>query len=83
MIYPEENIGLSEQIEQGGCLITEYPPYDKFNPKFFVARDRLQSALSSGVIVIETNIKGGTLHTVNFAIKQDRPVACIDYKNFT
>ena len=75
MIYPKENKALADRIIENGCLITEYPPYTKFNANYFVARDRLQSGLSHGVLVIETNIKGGTLHTVNFAIKQMRPVA--------
>jgi DNA processing protein len=81
IISPKENIDLSERILESGCLVTEYPPYTKFNPNYFVARDRLQSGLSNGIVVIETNVKGGTIHTVNFALKQERAVACIDYND--
>ena len=37
---------------------------------------RLESALSTGVIVVETSINSGTMHTVNFTIKQNKLLAC-------
>ena len=40
---------------------------------------RIQSDLSDGVLVIETDVKGGTMHTVRFARKQRRALACIDH----
>jgi DNA processing protein len=43
-----------------------------------VARDRLQSGLSLGVFPIETNVTGGTMHTVGFAEGQDRLLFCPD-----
>lgn len=77
-IYPKENKHLAyEIIENGGCLISEYPIGITPRPNFFVERDRLQSGLSLGVIVVETDIKGGTMHTVNFAIEQNRKLACL------
>ena len=41
----------------------------------FVERDRLQSGVSQGVIVIETSQDGGTMHTVNFALSHYRRLA--------
>lgn len=74
-IYPESNKGLAEEIlEKGGCLLSEYAPGKNAYKTNFVQRDRLQSGLSSGVIVIETGIVGGTMHTVQFALKQGRLV---------
>jgi DNA processing protein len=77
-IYPPENRELADGIvKTGGCLVSEYeaakPPRD-FR---FLARDRLQSGLSLGVIVIETDVESGTMETVRFAGKQGRPVGCI------
>ena len=43
----------------------------------FAERDRIQSGLSDGVFVIETGIKGGTMHTVRFCRDQKRPLACV------
>lgn len=77
-IYPKENIELAREIaEYGGLLVSEYHPYKNIEKKHFVERDRLQSGLSSGVFVIETAEKDGTMHTVKFAIKQKRNIACL------
>lgn len=77
-IYPKENRGLAiEILEKNGCLISEYA-FDVAPQKtFFVERDRLQSGLSQAVVVIETDVKGGTMHTVGFSIKQGRYLACL------
>lgn len=79
-IYPKENRGLAQEIlETNGCLISEYEVGVKPQPVFFVDRDRLQSGLSDAVIVIETDIKGGTMHTVKFSQQQDRYLACLSH----
>lgn len=85
-IYPASNKVLAQRIlENNGCLISEYPIGTRPFRSFFVDRDRLQSALSECVIVIETDVKGGTMHTVGFAKKQNRLIACYKhsekYKN--
>ena len=80
MVYPAENRDLAEQlIEQGGCLVSEYPVGARPAGPAFVERDRIQSGLSEGILVIETGTRGGTMHTVKFAREQKRQIACIDY----
>lgn len=79
-IYPAANRGLAERLlEAGGCLVSEYPI--GFTPMrtAFAERDRIQSGLSDGVLVIETDVKGGTMHTVRFAGEQHRQLACIEH----
>jgi len=77
-IYPPENYGLAEQIiETGGCLLSEYPPNERPKPKYFVERDRLQSGLSAGVIIVETDLKGGAMHTARFCLDEKKPLACM------
>jgi len=78
-IYPEENIQLSEDIiNNGGLLISENPPGTFLHRGLLVSRDRLQSGLSLAVFPIETDIKGGTMHTVQFAQDQNRLLFCPD-----
>lgn len=89
-VYPRSNRPLAARIaENGGCLVSEYAPGRLSRQpderrqappaRFFVQRDRIQSALSLGLLVIETRTTGGTLHTVNFARQQGgRVVACLD-----
>ncbi len=75
-ITPKSNMKLAERIlENGGCLISEYE-HDVTPKKYtYVQRDRLQSAISQGVFVVETKIDGGTMHTYEAATKQKRKVA--------
>ena len=77
-VYPAKNRKLASSIvEGGGALVSEYAPGTKPRPSYFVERDRLQSALSLGVIVVETGVEGGTMHTAGFALKQQRRLACL------
>lgn len=80
MIYPSSNFGLSEKIiKTGGCLVSEYPPQTKPQKFTFVHRNRIQSGLSAGVIIIESKADGGTMHTANFCLEQHRILACVDF----
>ena len=72
-IYPKENAILAERIlENGGLLLSENKPGSFQGKNAFVLRDRIQSGLSLGIFPIETDIKGGTMHTVGYAKKQNR-----------
>jgi len=83
-IYPAENYDLSDQIlENGGLLIAENPPGTPPAGHLFVRRDRLQSGLSLAVFPIETDIKGGTMHTVRFAKEQQRLIFVPDLKTIS
>lgn len=77
-IYPEENTKLAQEIvEKGGAIVSEYPPETKAERMNFPARNRIISALSSGVIVIEAKKKSGTMSTVDFALEQGKMVFAI------
>ena len=76
-VYPAENKGLAAQIvEEGGALISERPFGEQARPQYLVARDRLQSGLSVAVIVAQSGLRSGTMHTVRFAAAQGRPLFC-------
>ena len=79
-VYPATNRGLADRLlEHGGCLTSEYPVGASPVRSAFAERDRIQSGLSNGVLVIETDVRGGTMHTVRFARDQGRTLACIDH----
>lgn len=79
-VYPAANRGLASRLlENGGCLVSEYPSGVTPMRTAFAERDRIQSGLSDAVLVIETDIKGGTMHTVRFSREQRRILACIDH----
>ncbi len=76
-IYPKSNYELAEKIlEHGGCLISEYDQGITPQKNCFIDRDRIQSGLSNGIIIVESDETGGTMHTANFAQKQYRRIAC-------
>jgi len=77
-VHPKANAGLAEKIlDNGGALVSEYLVGEKPQPVYFVERDRIQSGLSSAVLVIETDVSGGTMHTVRFAKNQGRQIAVL------
>lgn len=79
-VYPAVNRELvGEILDTGGCLLSEYPPKTRPFPANFVERDELQAGLSDGVIVVETGVKGGTMHTVRFSQEQRKPLACVKH----
>lgn len=76
-VYPKSNQKLAELIlENGGCILSEYPPGTPIKKYQYVERDYLQSGISQGVLMIEAQEKSGTMHTVEFAIRQYRRLAC-------
>jgi DNA processing protein len=76
-VYPAKNKKLADEIiDKNGCLISEYAVGVPGRPSNFVARDRIQSGLSLGVLVVETGVKSGTMHTVAFCREQKRVLAC-------
>ncbi len=78
MVYPRKHENLANQIiEKGGCLLSEYPPGIQARKWTFIARDRLQSALSDILVVIQTGIRGGTHHTAAFAQTQQKTILCL------
>ncbi len=82
LIYPSENKGLAEEIvDKGGLLLSEYSIGKNANKYNLVARDRLQSALSLATIVIQTGIKGGTMHAANTTLKSGKPLYAMKYKD--
>lgn len=72
-VYPPQNRELAEQIvASGGALLSEQPLGTPALPRNLVARDRLQSGMSAATIVMQTDLIGGTMHTVRYAVLQDR-----------
>ena len=77
VIYPMSNEKLYQNLIQNGAIISEYPPYQKAKPILFPIRNRLISALSDVVLVVEAREKSGTLITVDMALEQGKEVYVI------
>ena len=82
LVHPRENEPLQRQIlNNGGLILSEQPLGTKANPSRLVARNRLQAALSSDVIVAECPEHSGTMHTVRFAQKYGKKVKAAIFKH--
>ena len=70
--YLWENADMRRNITFKGALVTEYPPGTPAYSYNFPARNRIISALSDGVLVVEAGAKSGSLITANLAIEQGK-----------
>ena len=79
-IYPKENKPLYERIiKNGGAIISEYPPETEPDSLHFPKRNRIVSALSDGILMIEGKHRSGTTITAEYGIKQKKPVFCLPH----
>jgi DNA processing protein len=75
-IAPKQNEKLAASIlDQGGALVTEYPFGIDPIPPHFVKRDRIQAGLARGVIMVQSDLNGGSLHASRAAVEYGRLLA--------
>ncbi|MEM9964707.1 MAG: DNA-processing protein DprA, partial [Asticcacaulis sp.] len=76
-IYPPENTDLFQSIKAYGALISESPVGYRARAGDFPRRNRLISGLSLGVIVVEAELRSGSLITARLAGEQGRNVFAV------
>ncbi len=77
VIYPQANSDIYFEIKNNGLLISEFSPGMPPDPTNFPIRNRIISGLSYGIIVIEADLKSGSLITARLANEQGRQVYAI------
>ena len=73
-IYPPEHAALADAVANQGAILTETTMTVPPQPGMFPARNRIISALSRGIVVIEANQRSGALITATHAGEQGREV---------
>ncbi len=73
-VYPAQNERIFKAVERSGALISEYAPGERTFASCFPARNRIISALSLGVVVIEAPERSGALITASRALEQGKDV---------
>jgi DNA processing protein len=78
IVYPPENLGLYRRIEEnGGAIITEFPFGRRADRQSFAMRNRIVAGMSRAVIVVESDVSGGSMITAKFAGEQGRLVFAV------
>lgn len=77
VIYPKENQQLHHDIAAEGVIVAEHPPGMQPLARHFPSRNRIVSALSQAVVVVEAAVKSGSLITARNALDQGRDVFAV------
>ncbi len=75
--YPRSHIGLYEQMRVNGGILSEQPPGFPPLARMFPVRNRIISALSDLVLVVEAKKRSGSLITADFACEQGRDIFAV------
>ena len=75
--YPHKNGHLYRRLCRQGGVLSELKPGTKPYGPYFAARNRIISALSDILLVVEAKMKSGTNITVDFALAQGKTVFAV------
>ena len=75
--YPRQHHKLMAECAERGAVITEYAPGTPPNGYNFPIRNRLISALSDEVLVVQAGAHSGALITARYAVIQGRPLFAV------
>ena len=78
--YPRVNKKLIEDIETKGLMISQFPiktPSQKYN---FPIRNELVVSLGEVLIVMQADLNSGTMRSVEFALKMNKPIFVLAHR---
>lgn len=77
-LYPRAHRTLAQEIvDQGGAVISEFPPGTGARPEQFPQRNRIIAGLSHAVVVVEASETSGALITARAALEENREVLAV------
>jgi DNA processing protein len=76
-IYPSEHADLYARLTEQGCVVSESPVGARAQARDFPRRNRIISGLSRGVVVVEAEVRSGSLITARLAAEQGRDVFAV------
>ena len=84
VLYPASHRALRDSIlEHSGCLLSEFNDDFKATPWSFPQRNRIMAGLSHAVLIIEAELKSGTLITSKYATEYNRDVFTVPHSIFS
>ncbi|WP_304190164.1 DNA-processing protein DprA [Phenylobacterium aquaticum] len=76
-VYPSEHRELHARIIAEGCVVSENAPGRTAQAKDFPRRNRIIAGLSRAVVVVEAEVRSGSLITARLALEQGREVLAV------
>ncbi len=76
-IYPPEHRDLYQRLVADGCVVAEHPPGRQAQARDFPRRNRIIAGLSRAVVVVEAELRSGSLITARLAAEQGREVLAV------
>lgn len=76
-VYPPEHGPLYERLVADGCVVSESEPGRTAVARDFPRRNRLIAGLSRAVVVVEAELRSGSLITARLAAEQGREVLAV------
>lgn len=84
VLYPSTNKYLARKIiDEGGALISEFEDNFIATPWSFPQRNRIMAGMSHATLIIEAELKSGTLITSKYAIDYNRDVFTVPHSIFS
>lgn len=77
IIYPAENLGLYRQIEETGAVLSEFPFTRRADKQSFAMRNRIVAGMCEAIVVVESDVSGGSMITARFAGEQGRLIFAV------
>src|SRR6202008_1608278 len=74
---PRANAGLYARLIEQGCVVSESEPGRTAVARDFPRRNRIISGLSQAVVVVEAELRSGSLITARLAAEQGREVLAV------
>jgi len=76
-LYPQENVGLAEEITANGALVSEMPFGWEPRARDFPRRNRLIAGSALGLVVVEAALRSGSLISARLAGEMGRLVFAV------
>ena len=76
-VYPPDNAALYDQVRVHGLILSESPMGYTAQARDFPRRNRIISGLTLGTVVVEAELRSGSLITARLAAEQNREVFAV------
>lgn len=75
--YPPSKIQLYNTLKEKGLILSEYPFDNPPEANNFLIRNRIIAALSDKIVVVEANVKSGTMNTVAYGLDMGKDIYAV------